>query len=228
MEKSGWTPEESEQQSAEDPLAWLRSETGRAETMRWLQENQIRIDALNLLSAKAYNLLMLNERECLYQLAFLTTEDILEIPRMDTVSASEIVKWTDAYICENAESIFADRCHSNPVLTLDQMRFMPEHQNSILEFVLKNDIPVDRMSITARPKNQLQRNGFHKLSDIIFLEEEELKRLPSMGGTSVEQIQEAIRDYLKKHRQIFFYIPRIGIWEPRKANTIFWKTSAFL
>ena len=143
--------------------------------------------------------MVLNEREYIHQLVFLTKEDIQQIPRMDMSSAAEIAKRTDAYICENMDRIFADCCPSKPVLRLEQMRFMPEYKNSIMEFVLKNNVLVENMSLSARPKNQLQRNGFHKLSDLIFIAEEELKRLPSMGETSVEQIQEIVRVYLRKH-----------------------------
>ena len=198
-EASGWEPDAPiQEQTEEDLQTWLESEIGKTQILQWLREKQVSVDALELLSAKAYNLLMLNGQGYLHQLAFRTKEDIQKIPRMDLICAAEIVKWTDAYICENAKEIFAERCRSTePVLTLDKMRFMPEYQPQILEFVLKNDIAVDRMTISVRPKNQLQRNGYHKLSDIIFLTEEVLKNLPAMGGTSVEQIQKVIGDYLK-------------------------------
>ena len=182
----------------EDVHAWLDSEVGKDQTLQWLRENQIRIDELELLSAKAYNLLSINGREYLHQLAFRTKEDLQKIPRVDIVTAAEIVKWTDAYICENAGKIRGE-AQGEPELPLEIMRFTPAYQSAILEYVQKNDIPVESMELPNRPKNQLQKNGYHKLSDVIFLTEEELKRLPAMGGLSVEQIRTAIDAYFNKH-----------------------------
>lgn len=205
LEESGWVPEEEREQPDVDVQAWMASEAGKKQILQWLQDAQIRVDVMELLSAKAYNLLMLNECEYLWQLAFRTKEDLQKIPRMDIVSAGEIARWTDAYLCENAERIFAECCSAGQTApTLDEMRFQPVYRESILEFVLKNDVSVDSMSISSRPKNQLQKNGFHKLSDIIFITAEELTQLPSMGKGSVDQIQEAIQDYLKIHEQRIF------------------------
>lgn len=202
LEESGWVPEEERELSDVDVQAWMASETGKKQIQQWLQDAQIRVDVLELLSAKAYNLLILNECEYLWQLAFRTKEDLQTIPRMDIASAAEIARWTDAYLCENAGKIHAECCSTGETApTLDDMRFLPEYRDSILEFVLKNDVSVGSMPISSRPKNQLQKNGFHKLSDIIFLTAEELTQLPSMGKGSVDQIQEAIQDYLKIHEQ---------------------------
>lgn len=202
LEESGWVPEEERELSDVDVQAWMASEAGKKQIQQWLQDAQIRVDVMALLSAKAYNLLILNECEYLWQLAFRTKEDLQTIPRMDIASASEIARWTDAYLRENAGRIHAECCSTGETApTLDEMRFQPAYRESILEFVLKNDVSVDSMSISSRPKNQLQKNGFHKLSDIIFITAEELTQLPSMGKGSVDQIQEAIQDYLKIHEQ---------------------------
>lgn len=202
LETSGWSPEGLEQEpKLEDAAAWIQSESGKIQILQWLKEKQIRVDVLEMLSAKAYNLLLLNELEFLHQLAFRTQEDLKNIPRMDDTCAAQIVKWVDAYIRKTADDIYTEnhRKAARKPVTLDDMRFMPEHQESILEFVRRNDISVENMSLSARPKNQLQRNGYQKLSDIIFLTEEQLKRLPAMGGASVGQIQEVVRAYLKQH-----------------------------
>ena len=150
-----------------------------AKILQWLREKKVRIDALELLSARAYNLLVLNGCEYLYQLAFRTKEDLQQIPRMDPGCAAEIVKWVAAYIDEHRESILAESPGSaeEGSLTLEQMRFMPDYQNSIREYVLKNDIPLDSMPIPVRPKNQLRKNGYLKLSDIIFLSDGQILEL---------------------------------------------------
>ena len=199
LESSDQNPAEPKQPM--DVHAWTESESGKAEILQWLKEKQICIDVLELLSARAYNLLLLNNYEYLHQLAFQTKESLQKIPRMDESIAAEILKRTDEYLHNNLESIFT-AFHSNagqPVVTLEQMRFMPEYQGSILEFVRRNDISVDSMPVSVRAKNQLQKNGYQKLSDIIFLTEEQIKRIPSMGITSVSQILDWICTYLKKH-----------------------------
>ncbi|MBQ6719438.1 MAG: hypothetical protein IJN20_03690 [Oscillospiraceae bacterium] len=199
---SSWVPEEPEaEQSAEDIQNWFASESGKTEIMQWLREKKTRIDVLELLSARAYNLLMLNECEYLHQLAFQTTGELLKIPRMDEICAAEIIKWVDTYICQNVDDIytgFRKNTEQSPV-TLDDMRFMPKHQDRILEFVHRNDIDVESMPISTRSKNQLQKNGYCKLSEIIFLREEQIRQIPAMGAASAEQIAEVIQNYLKKH-----------------------------
>ena len=58
-EASGWTPAETEQPE-ENAEVWWQSDSGKKQAVQWLQEKQIGIEALELLSAKAYNLLLLN------------------------------------------------------------------------------------------------------------------------------------------------------------------------
>ena len=51
-EADGWIPKEPERKhSSEDMQTWQTSETGKAQILQWLREKQIRIDALELLSA---------------------------------------------------------------------------------------------------------------------------------------------------------------------------------
>lgn len=185
----------------EDMQTWLKSEAGKKQILHWLEEKKIPINVLELLSAKTYNLLMINEYEYLYQFAFLTKDELLKIPRMEEINVAEIIKWVDAYIQENANDIYTNISENSTqkALPLSDMRFMPEHQEKILEFVLKNNIDVESMPISARPKNQLHKNGYRKLSDIIFLSENQIKQIPAMGSNSAQQIMNIIHDYLKKH-----------------------------
>lgn len=201
---SGWVPEEPEaEQSAEDMQNWLATESGKMQILRWLRENQLRIDVLELLSAKSYNLLMLNDLEFLYQLAFRSQEEIRQIPRADDVCAAEIVKQTECYIHKNLGIMYGElvRKEVQETISLDDMRFMPEYQEKFLEFVCKNDISIENMPISVRPQNVLKKKGYQKLSDIIFLTEGELRAFPAMGSGSVQQIQEMICAYLKQHEK---------------------------
>lgn len=203
-EASGWKPEEPvQEQSEEDLQTWLESETGKMQMLQWLQEKQIRIDALELLSAKAYNLLVLNDMVFLYQLAFQTQERIKRIPRMDDLCAAEIIQQTEIYIQENLSAIYGEieKAGTEETISLNDMRFIPEYQEKFLEFVCRNDIAIENMPISVRPQNVLKRQGYQKLSDIIFLSEVDIKSFPAMGSGSVQQIQEMICAYLKQHEE---------------------------
>lgn len=182
-----------------DVQTWLASDSGKSEMLQWLRDKRVRIDVLELLSAKAYNLLTLHGYEYLHQLAFQTEEDLLKIPRMDEACACEIRKWTEDYLLEHGNEILLNLRVRETAVTLEQMRLMPEYQSSILAYGKENDISVDSLPISVRAKNALQRNGYHNLSDILILTREQLKRIPSMGAGSTEQILEQIRAYLRSH-----------------------------
>lgn len=191
------------EEKTENTEEWLQSEAGKKEILQWLEEKKITIDALELLSAKAYNLLMIHGKEYLYQITFVSAEELKEIPRMDEVCAADIVRRTDNYIRDNAAEIYNEIYkHKNKnTVTLDQMRFMPAYQEMIQEFVSRNDIYIGSADISTRAKNSLQREGYLKLSEIISLSESEIRRMPAMGATSAVQIQQMIQSYLQQHEE---------------------------
>ena len=196
LEASGYTFAEPRQEVLElDVQAWMDSDSGKEQILQWLQEKQVRIDVLELLSARAYNLLMFNKFEYLYQVAFQTKENLKTIPRMDDVCAAEILRWSELYLQENVNNIYTSihDNHAKALLTVNEMRFMPEYQERILAFVQKNDISIDSLLLPARPKNRLQGNGYQLFSDIIFLTEKQLLDIPSMGKNSVDQILEEVQ-----------------------------------
>ena len=186
MEASGGVSVNSEPEEITENIEdWQQSESGKTQILQWLKNHQIGIDVLELLSAKAYNLLLINEQEYLYQIAFKTKDELQHIPRMDEVSAAEIVRRADSFIRERLTDIFEElnKKNNQHALTLNEMRFMPEYRESIGEFVCRNDIFVDMTNLPSRARNCLHREGFHKLSDIIFLTDAEIKRIPSMLRT---------------------------------------------
>ena len=187
----------------ENTEEWLQSEAGKKEILQWLEEKQITIDVLELLSAKAYNLLMIHGKEYLYQITFVSAEELKEIPRMDEMCATDIVRRTDNYIRDNAAEIHneIDKHKNQNKVTLEQMRFMPAYQEMIREFVSRNDVYIGSADISTRAKNSLQREGYLKLSEIISLSESEIRRMPAMGAASAVQIQQMIQDYLQQHEE---------------------------
>ena len=195
--------EQAQPEMPEDFEVWMQEPSGREQILSWLQETEVRVEALELLSARAFNLLLLSGNTFLHQIAFRTEQELVEIPRMDLDSARNIVRHSAQYIRDHRDAIV--RClqerakASQPPITVTDMMRMPEYRDRIGTFVLHNDIEIDNLSLSNRPKNQLLRNGYRNLSDILFLTAEELQRLPSMGAASIAQIQERIQDYLMEN-----------------------------
>lgn len=196
-------PEKKQPEMPEDFEVWMQKPSGRKQILSWLRETEVRVDALELLSARAFNLLLLSGNSFLYQIAFRTEQELMEIPRMDLDSARNIVRHSAQYIRDHRDDIV--RClrerttaHQKPLTVTDMLR-MPEYWDRIGMFVLHNDIEIDNLSLCNRPKNQLMKNGYRNLSDILFLTAEELQKLPSMGASSIAQIQERIQDYLMEN-----------------------------
>lgn len=195
--------EKNQPEMPEDFEVWMQEPSGREQILSWLQETEVRVEALELLSARAFNVLLLSGNTFLHQIAFRTEQELMEIPRMDPDSARSIVSQAAQYIRDHRDAIV--RClqerakASQPPITVADMMRMPEYRDRIGTFVLHNDIEIDNLSLSNRPKNQLLRNGYRNLSDILFLTAEELQRLPSMGAASISQIQERIQDYLMEN-----------------------------
>ena len=85
--------------------SWMETEENKQLIVNALKEMKVKLKVLDLLSAKAFNTLVFAGYEYLYQVAFLTEEKLMEIPRMDSVCAAEIDRFTIRFIRENQNSI---------------------------------------------------------------------------------------------------------------------------
>ena len=188
---------------------WLENEKNRELVTAYLKRKELKIDCLELLTAKAYNLLLLSGKEYLHEIVFIEMEQLLEIPRMDLLSAEEIAKRCIRYLKEIREEIFASIIEKQAKeieqptvsVSIDDMIGIPEYRKKILQYVKTNDMEIIQLALSNRPKNQLIKNGFLKLSDIIFMTKKELKDLPAMGMSSVDEIMEKLSNYFKKHEK---------------------------
>ena len=146
----------------------------------WLKERDIGIDELTSLSPRAYNVLLLSRNVYLHQIAFLSEEELLRLPHMDMVSARNIVKACIAYLQESSDDILADksaeRASESLVLTLLRS---PEYHDIILRYVQANDRSFEQLGLSNRSRSRLLHKGYTKLSDFIFLTEDDLSRLPA-------------------------------------------------
>ena len=180
----------------EDFDAWLKEDAGKNYVISWLKAKGLNIDALELLSPRAYNLLMLNGYTHLHQVAFLGKADLMQIPRMDSGSADEIVRLCNHYLKDSKSDILTDYAAVSAVPPLFDLLHMPEYRDAILKYVKANDRDIRQLGLSNRPVNCLLNQGCQKLSDIIFLTRAELQALPAMGTGSVEEVMVKINDYL--------------------------------
>ena len=171
--------------------------------LSFLREQKIRIDALDLLSVRSYNLLRLNGIEYLHQFLFLPKVDLMKIPGMTLSSAEEILQQSNSYI--QNELMFLMNPHDAPQKGIQKSVFelirIPRFHEAILEYTLKNDRELSSISLSFRSLNQLMKNNYFRMSDIVFLTKEDLKGIRNLGVKSIEEIDEAIHRYLSKHEE---------------------------
>ncbi len=191
---------------AENYDEWVRSESGKEFILSFLKEKNVEISCLGFLSARAYNILALGSKKYLHQIIFFERNELMKINRMDIFSAAEIAAGCREYLNENKE-VFIAAFNKNNVesenseITVFDILHDPEHREAVYAYVKANDIFIGDWNVENRPKNQLLKNGFSYLSDIIFMTTEEFRRLPAMGMASVENILEKINEYLRANSE---------------------------
>ena len=190
--------------SVENYDEWVRSDSGKSFVISYLKEKNTGVSELSAVSARAYNILMLGGKNYLYQVIFLDKKELMDINKMDIFSATEIVNACDKYIKDNEDiflsalnSIDNDVCTDNTDLEKIVMMLLhtPEYRGIIENFVKANDVYIGDWDISNRPKNQLLKNGFSYLSEIVFLTPEDFGRIPAMGKGSVENIIQKRNEY---------------------------------
>ena len=185
---------------------WIREKESQEFVLEYYSSKGTKIDEIELLSAKTYNRLMINEIIFLEQILFKTKQELLSISRMEEQMADEIIRLCACFVKadeKNIERVYVEKQKElNSVITsMPDKRFIPEYQDVIEKYVKQNDIEIQFSVLSNRPKNQLLKNGFEKLSDIVFISKEELQRLPAMGNGSVMEVLEFIGSYLIEHEQ---------------------------
>lgn len=186
----------------EDFEKWLKDPVNQSTVIDWLKEKDIKIESVELLSTRAFNLLMFAGYDYIHQIAFLTQNQLLDIPRMDGISASEIEKLVYRYIVESKEEIFdylneksLEFSEPKPISIYDLL-YTDKYHDIICQYVVANDVEIERLGLSNRPKNRLISKGYTHLSDIIFMTRSEFQKIPSMGVGSIEEIIDKINEYL--------------------------------
>ena len=74
-----------------------------------------------------------------------------------------------------------------------------ESREKVLEYVRINDIDIDDLGLSNRARNQLKRNGYSLMSEIVLLSKEDLSLIPALGESSVNDITSVIEQHLNDH-----------------------------
>lgn len=193
----------SEQQNIEDYDVWSKSEVGRAFVVSYLKKQEIKVDALQLLSTRAYNLLLLGGYTYLHEVIFLKEDTLLQIPRMDGHLCEEIMKLCRYYLYENKEMFveaYKDVIKKENEKKEQTSMFYdflsnPAYYDKILKYVEINNCMIEQMGFSNSAKNKLLKNNFDYLSEIVFKTRRELERIPALGVTSINEIMTKIQEY---------------------------------
>ena len=184
---------------------WITDEDNRNVFKAWLKERGTRIDVLELLSPLSYNILALSDREYLYQIAFESVDDLMEISRMTDECALEIVRVTSHYLRGLKDEFFAGQetkaANVSKPKSLNEYMDAEEYRPVILDFVKKNDVEIEYMGLSARPVNVLLAAGYRKMSDMIFLDYGDIMKLPKAGRGTADEILSKIRSYLDTYEE---------------------------
>lgn len=181
---------------------WLEDGTARNIILKFFTEKEADISIMDMLSAKAYNLLILNGYGYIYQIVLKTEDELLQIPKMDADSANRIIKCCRFLVRDNEKDIleYCDKKNKSDgdlgSYSIFDMMKIPECQDAIIKYVKKHDIDIVKMNLSSRPRNQLSKKGYKLLSDIIFMNRSEFQNMSSMGKTSVDEIVNMIDGYL--------------------------------
>ena len=184
----------------EDFDVWLSDTANQKIVKDWLKDKSIRVVVLKPLSARSYNLLMFAGYSQVHQVAFLSEDELMKIPRMETGCASEIERTTAKYIRGLKDEFFSylgqtESVPAEPKSITDYLRFN-EYRYRIQQYVKTNDVDIRAMGFTNRTQGALLAAGYLNLSDIVLLDNTDLLKLPRLGAGSVAEILAKINSYL--------------------------------
>ncbi len=126
--------------ASSDHAAWMGSEEGKEAILAYLTDRKLTIDALDQLSAQAYNILSLCGLHELDKVLFLSEEALLELPHMNASSGREITLVCQQYLADHeADFKKAHVAARAKALPPEELLRDPEYREAILRFAKRND-----------------------------------------------------------------------------------------
>lgn len=183
---------------------WINTDEGKAYLEEFFEAEGTSISELQLLSVKAYNCLMLAGITAVYQLIPFNEEDLLRVPRMDSLTAEATVYSLNKYIRSRKEDILnfiykpKEEVSSENESPKDIWWYFdnPDYYSLIEEYIKGNDKLISEFNLSYRTSNQLARNGYRNLSDVVFLDIDKLKAMPGLGNKSINEIMSLIHSFI--------------------------------
>ena len=191
-----------------------REEPSEKAVLSYLQNHGITIDALDCLSAPAYNVLRFSGNTDLEQIIFKSEEELLQLPHMTAEYARETAEQCRRFLKEKRDDIL-DETDSEPdnasaAVSIFDMLHIPEYHERILQNARNNDCELKKMGFSPRSLNRLRMNGYSMMSDIIFLSHSDLNGINALGAKSVKEIEDAIKGFLKENEAVLTADPSDG------------------
>ena len=176
----------------EDFEDWIQVKDNQEKIKELLKESKASIDVLKKLDVKSYNILRFNKFDFLYQFVFMTEKELMNIPRMNSDIAADIMVACDDFISEN-KNRFIDKIREIPINLYIKLQ---ENIEVVMTYVKEFNLSIDEMNLSTRPYKRLKAAGYENISDIILLDREVIASLPSIGKSSVDEILNKIDEYL--------------------------------
>lgn len=190
---------------------WIETLEGQNFVRDYFEKVGTKIDEIEILSPKSYNLLMLNGYTHIYQLVFVSKDYLMNIPKMDINCADEIYKLVSYYIKEQRVEVVSSFIKT--IIPQEESKDLEqessftawirssENCDQVLRYVEENNLTFEELGLSNRAKNQLKNNGYELLSEIVFFTKENLLGWRRMGVGTADEIIEKIEWYLKIHEE---------------------------
>ncbi|MCR5137754.1 MAG: hypothetical protein K6C12_11830 [Oscillospiraceae bacterium] len=191
----------------ENPAAFMenaetgeRTDSSEENVLRRLREHPVSIGELSMLPTQVYNLLFFSGYRSLEQIVFLGINELMQIPGMTRGAAEEIAEQCRRYLEEHTDEFQnEDERTEMPDLSIFEAIHLPQYHDLILSNAREIDVELTRIPMSARAHNGLNASGYRMMSDIIFLNEQDLQKTRALGTKTIRIITEAVRKYLTEN-----------------------------
>lgn len=178
-----------------------KDEISDDEVIAYLNSKRIGVDKLEGLSTKAFNVLLLNDIKFVSQIAFISKEELLKFNKMDCSSADNVIGCLNFFVNDLRARMLANKEDILATMSVSNAMRSAKYCSLVKKYVLSNDISIDMLGLSNRPRNQLMANSYLKLSDIVFLTNDQLKKIPKMGDGSIAEIRNVINNYITENSE---------------------------
>ena len=170
-----------------------------------MKNMHISTESIELLPARIYNLLVIAGYTLLYQLAYVSESELLANTGLNEEEVSLVVKIVNLeiqkYQKEISFAVATSNKENDEIFPSSLYEAINEsmYRNKVLSFVKMNDRSIANSMLSQRTKSRLMASGYDNLSDILFLEREELQKIKSMGAKSVSEVVQYRDAYISEN-----------------------------